>query len=143
MTVKQLSVFLENRPGRMAEITALLADHGIDIRAVTISDTTEFGILRIIVSAPEEAEALLKDAGYTVMLSDVIAVDMEDTPGSLAVIMDCLWKAGISVEYLYAFLSKSYKKASVILRVDKPEEALIVLQTQGLSILSGTDIYNM
>ena len=135
MFIQQLSVFIENKPGRLAEITGILGEHNIDIRAVSISDTKEFGILRVIVTQPKETEKLLKAAGYTVSITHVIAIGIEDQPGGLAAAMRVLYENRISVDYMYAFLSKSDKPASVILRLNDNERAAAVLKDNGITVL--------
>ena len=111
MFIKQLSVFVENKSGRLAEITAVLAGAGIDIRALSIADTTNFGILRIIVDKPFEAEAALKEAGLTVSLTSVLAIGIPDEPGGFAAAMKALAAAGVGVEYMYAFISRDEGRA--------------------------------
>ena len=141
--VQQISIFVENKLGRVAEITETLAEQKVDIRAISISDTSDFGILRIIVDRPAEAAAFLKEAGYTVSLTDVIAVWIQDTPGEFAKAMRILADAGVAVEYMYAFVSREYGKASVILRVSDPEKASQVLEGSGVEILEPQAIYEM
>ena len=136
MTIKQLSVFIENKPGRLAEITALLAQRKIDIRALSIADTTYFGILRIIVDRPDKAEAALKAAGLTVSITKVIAIGIPDTPGGLADALKHMRNGGISVEYLYAFASRTEKRAYVILKVDDIDNALEIISRHSIPILS-------
>ena len=135
MFIKQLSLFVENKSGRLAEITAALATAQIDIRAVSIADTTNFGILRLIVDKPDQAEQLLRNAGYTVALTNVIAIGMPDVPGGFAAAMKALSDAQISVEYMYAFNSRKDGRASVILRVENNEDAVKALQNGGIEIL--------
>ena len=105
MIIKQISIFVENKAGRLAEITEAIAAAGIDIRALSIADTTDFGILRLIVDKPEAAALALKEAGLTVSITNVIAVGIDDTPGAFSVPMRVLADAGIDVEYMYAFIS--------------------------------------
>lgn len=136
MTVQQLSVFIENRVGRLAEITGILKDHNIDIRALSLADTTKFGILRLIVDQPTKAEEALKAAGMTVSLADVIAIGVTDRPGGLAEAAAALSEAGITVEYMYAFTSGSGEKANIILRVDDNDNALAVLEKAGITVLT-------
>ena len=136
MLIKQLSVFVENQPGKLAEITGILAEKKVDIRALSIADTTHFGILRLIVSNPEQAEDALKEQGYTVSLTDVIGVGVEDRPGGLAEALAVLNEKGIAVEYMYAFVSKAEKTAYVILRVEDNDHALRVLKENNVTVLS-------
>ena len=143
MFIKQLSIFVENKPGRLAEITSVLEKNNIDIRALSIADTKDFGILRLIVNNPNVAESALKQAGYTVSLTQVIAIGISDKPGGLAKAMSVLYSNHIIVEYMYAFLSKSDDTAFVILRVENNEKAIEVLQNSGLQILESSSIYSM
>jgi hypothetical protein len=136
MLIKQLSVFVENQKGKLAEITDVLRKNHLDIRALTIADTTDFGILRLIVSDPAKAETELKEQGFTVTLTDVIAVQVQDQPGALAVALDVLNQADVSVEYMYAFVSKAEDAACVILRVDDNTRALEVLEKNGVKLVS-------
>lgn len=140
MTIKQISTFVENKPGRLAEITAILKQKNIDIRALSIADTTDFGILRLIVDDPDRAEKALKEAGFTVSLTKVIAIGVEDKPGGLADALAALNEAGIAVEYMYAFLSREASTAFVILRVADNDHAIQVLSKAGHQVLSCEDI---
>lgn len=143
MFIKQLSIFVENKPGRLATITNLLKQNDIDIRALSIADTRDFGIMRLIVNDPEKAEKVFKDAGCTVSLTNVIAIGIDDKPGGLAGAMDVLYANNISVEYMYAFISKTDNTAYVILRVENNEKALEALKDNNIQILSAEDIYKM
>jgi hypothetical protein len=142
MLVKQISVFLENKEGRIAKVTKVLSDNAINIRALSIADTTEFGILRIIVDRPVEAEKALKIGGFTVSITEVIAIAIDDQPGGLADALDILHTNKISVEYLYAFISKTSAKANVILRVENCESAITCLQGRGYIVLTASEVYN-
>jgi hypothetical protein len=140
MYVKQISVFIENTKGRLADITSVLARGSIDIRALSLADTTNFGILRLIVDRPFDAEKMLKESGFTVSVTSVIAIGIEDRPGALAEALKILEEGDISVEYLYAFISKTSGKASVILRVDDGDKAVEMLVDGGITFLSDKDI---
>lgn len=142
MLVKQISVFLENKEGRVAQVARILSDSKINIRALSIADTTEFGILRLIVDQPPKAEEALRKEGFTVSITEVIAISIEDEPGGLADALQLLHEDGISVEYIYAFISKTSHKANVILRVEECERAIKSLQAKGLEVLSSEDVYN-
>ncbi|MCK5812289.1 MAG: hypothetical protein KAG94_05285 [Clostridiales bacterium] len=142
MLVKQISVFLENKEGRIARVTKVLSEKQINIRALSIADTTEFGILRIIVDNPVKAQSTLKENGFTVTTTEVIAVAIEDQPGGLAHALDILHSNKISVEYLYAFISKASKKANVILRVEDCEKAIDCLQSKDFTVLTASEVYN-
>lgn len=143
MQIQQLSIFVENKSGRLAEITRVLAEANVDIRAISIADTSDFGILRLIVDKPADAVAALKQAGLTVSLTDVIAVGITDKPGEFAKVMQILAQHSIGVEYMYAFISRDKGKAFVILRVDNEHGALEILQQNGISILTASEIHGM
>ena len=141
MKVRQLSVFLENRAGRLAEIVRLLGESGVNIRALSLADTSDFGILRLIVNDVARAHAVLREASFTVQLTDVIAVEVPDQPGGLASVLDPLQRAGINVEYMYAFVEKATDKAVVIFRFEEPEAAVNVLRGAGVSVLPAQTVY--
>lgn len=136
MTVKQLSVFVENRPGSLAEITAALHHAGIDIRALSIADTTNFGVLRLIVNRPAAASEALRNAGFTVSLTKVVAIGVSDCPGGLSTALGVLAGAGITVEYMYAFISREQGTAYVILRTDDNSRTAQVLTKNNVPILT-------
>ncbi len=142
MLVKQISVFLENKEGRVAQVTQILSDSKINIRALSIADTTEFGILRLIVDKPEKAEEALKAEGFTVSITEVIAISIEDEPGGLAKALELLHENKISVEYIYAFISKTGHRANVILRVESCERAIESLETGGFLVLTANEVYD-
>jgi hypothetical protein len=143
MFIKQLSVFVENKPGRLADITATIARASIDIRALSIADTTDFGILRLVVDKPAEAEKTLKDAGLTVSLTNVIAIGIADKPGGFADAMKIFAEKGISIEYMYAFVSRDTDRAYLIMRVKDSESAVSILNESGLEILTEDKVYSM
>lgn len=143
MLVKQISVFLENKSGRLAEVTRILGNHGIDISALSIADTTDFGILRLIVNKPEKAEEILKENGFTVSCTSVIAIAVADEPGGLAVALEILAGESISIEYLYAFVGKAENEALVLLRVEEPDKAVQVLTANGIKVLSADEVYKL
>ncbi|MBQ7116910.1 MAG: ACT domain-containing protein [Clostridia bacterium] len=143
MIIKQLSIFVENKRGRLAEITKAIAAAGVDIRALSIADTTDFGILRLIVNKPDEAAVALKEKGITVSVTNVIAVGIDDTPGAFSVPMQILADADIDVEYMYAFITRKSEKAYVILRVADNDAAAKVLMDKGVEILSEEEFHEM
>ncbi len=143
MVIKQLSIFVENKAGRLAEITATIAAAGIDIRALSIADTTNFGILRLIVDKPDVAEKALREAGLTVSLTNVIAVGIPDQPGGFAVAMKALADENVDIEYMYAFISRDEGRACVILRVGDNDAAIAALQKNGVEILTPEKIYSL
>lgn len=134
MAVKQISIFVENQPGRLARVTRCLADAGVNIRALCVADTADFGILRLIVSDTDKAVEALKSRGCSVTVCDVIAVALADKPGSLAKVAEILAADGISVEYLYAFLTPNAGKAFLILRVDDNEKSVKALKREGIEV---------
>ena len=143
MIIKQISIFVENKKGRLAEITETLAKAGANIRALSIADTTDFGILRLIVDKPEDAALALKEAGITVSITNVIAVGINDVPGSFAVPMRILADAGIDVEYMYAFITRQSEKAYVILRVADNDAAAKVLTEKGVELIDEEKLHSL
>ena len=143
MKIQQLSIFVENREGRLAQITEVLAAAQIDIRAISVADTSDFGILRLIVDDPEKAVKALKAAGMTVSLTDVIAIGINDKPGEFAKAMRILADHHITVEYMYAFISRDKGKAFVIIRVDNDEKAVEALKDTGVTLLTAEEIHGM
>jgi len=143
MLVKQISVFLENKIGRLAEITELLGENNINIRALAIADTTEFGILRLIVDNPQKAQEVLEKRGFAAKQTDVMVVKVEDKPGGLANILKILKKSGLNVEYLYAFVKQSGEDAFVVFRIEDIDKAARELQKEGVQILIPEDIYKL
>jgi hypothetical protein len=141
MKVEQLSIFLENKSGRLAEVANILAKAGINIRALSLADTADFGILRIIVNNTERAKEVLKENGFTVGKTEVIAVEVPDRPGGLAGILDILKERGINVEYMYAFVQKSKENAIIIFRFDETDRAIECLKASGIRILRGEEVY--
>jgi len=142
MLIKQISVFVENKQGRLAEITSLLGNAGINLRAVSIGDTTDFGILRMIVNKPDEAERVLKDAGMTMSVTQVIGLSLDDCPGSFSKAVTALSDGKISIEYMYAFNTGIDNKASIIIRVNDNEKALKALAQSNIRIITEEEIYN-
>ena len=135
MTVKQISVFLENRPGTLAEATDTLSKGGVNLRALSVADTRDFGILRVIVDDQAKALAVLKEAGYATTVTDVLAAIIPDDPGSLSKVLHALAEASISVEYTYAFLAEKVEKgAVVVLRVDNVDWASQVLAANNVQL---------
>lgn len=143
MLVKQISVFLENKSGRLAEVTKVLGASDIDISALSIADTTDFGILRLIVNKPEIAEAVLKENGFTVSCTSVIAIAVEDQPGGLAKALAILDQEEIGIEYMYAFVGKTSTDALVILRVEEPDKAVKSLESKKIKVLSSDTVYKL
>ncbi len=143
MKVEQISVFLENRAGRLADVTRTLAESGVNIRALSLADTTDFGILRLIVTDHEKAKKALKENGFTVGRTNVVAAEVEDRPGGLHAILTMFSESGINVEYMYAFVQQSGKNAVLIFRFDRTDEAIEILQKNGVRIIPGDELYNI
>ncbi len=127
MGVKQVSVFLENKSGQLADVCAVLSENGMSLRALSIADTKEYGILRVIVPDAEGALEVLRRAGYTCKLTQVLAVEIDDRPGGMAYVLQVLSEAGISVDYAYAFISHKAGYAHMILRVSDIDETIKAL----------------
>jgi hypothetical protein len=141
MKVKQLSIFLENQSGRLAEVTGSLGDKGINIRALSLADTSGFGILRLIVNDINKAHDILQSRGFTVSETDVIAVEIPDHPGGLASILSILAANGLNIEYMYAFVEKCSNDAVVIFRIENIDRAITALQAKGVRILAAQEVY--
>jgi hypothetical protein len=141
MRVEQISIFLENKSGRLAEVTDVLAAAGVNIRALSLADTADFGILRLIVDRVDQAKQALKDKGFTIGRTEVLALEVRDRPGGLAEILRILGKAGINVEYMYAFVQRSLENAIVIFRFDDLDTAIRVLTGAGVRVLRGEELY--
>lgn len=143
MRVQQISVFLENRAGRIAEVTAVLAETGVNIRALSMADTSDFGVLRLIVNDTQKAESALKARGFTVGKTNVVAVEVQDRPGGLHHILSVLHQAGINVEYMYAFVQQSGDNAVMIFRFDQTDEALQCLAANDITVINGPKLYTL
>lgn len=143
MKVKQLSIFMENRAGRMAEIARQLGEARINIRALSLADTSDFGILRLIVNDVDKAMKILKDSGHTVSLTEVVAVEVPDSPGGLASVLEALRDGGVNVEYMYAFVEKATDKAVVIFRFEDIDAAVKVLAKANISVLPAEMVYKL
>lgn len=143
MFVKQISVFVENKSGRLAKIAKALGDNNIDIQALCVADTTDFGILRLIVNSPLEAVRILKEQGLTVRETEVIAVAIDDRPGGLAKVLSILDKHEIAIEYMYAFTEKKLDSAMVILRVEDNRGAVKTLTENGVEVIAPEVVYSL
>jgi len=143
MKVEQISIFIENKSGRLAEITRILGDAGINIRALSLADTSDFGILRLIVNDVEKAKLVLKDKGFTVSKTEVVAVEVPDRPGGLSTILQTLDAERINVEYMYAFVERCGGNAVIIFRFDETDKAIATLTGKNFNILEGDRLYSM
>ncbi len=136
MTVKQISVFVENKAGKLAELTDYLHQHEIDMRALSIAETQDFGIVRLIVDDTYKTSCILKEAGYVASITPVLAVEIPDEPGSLFQILKMLGDGGVNLDYMYAFLTRKKATAYMILRVEDNEKAIEILGKNGIHTIS-------
>ncbi|MGM9521672.1 MAG: hypothetical protein ACI3VB_04255 [Oscillospiraceae bacterium] len=144
MTIKQISVFVSNMTGGLAEVTEAIRDSDIDVRALSIADTTDFGILRLIVNDPDKALSVLKDAGFIVSVTDVLAARIDDCPGGLSKVLRILADENIAIEYVYAFAARNRAdSAYVVIRLEDNDHAGRVLEENGVKLLSSDEIYNI
>ena len=143
MIIKQLSVFVENKKGRLHAITQVFADNDIDISSLSLADTTDFGVLRLIVNKPDEAKKVLSDSGVVVKITDVVAVVMDDVPGGVAGALKVFADNEISVEYMYACVGKTTGKALMVVRTDDIPRAEAVLDKAGYALANPADIYRV
>jgi len=140
MSLKQLTVFVENKQGALAQITSALAENSVNIRALSIADTRDFGILRLIVNNNEVAEKTLNKEGYLLRTTDVVGVKIGDAPGKLSKALEVLDSNHINMEYLYAFMARTEKHAYVVLRVEDNEKAEKVLENAGFHLITDADV---
>lgn len=141
MSVKQINVFLENRAGHLADVTEVLSKNKIDIRSLHIADTAEYGILRLIVDQPDEAQIVLQSAGFAVNQSSVLAVSIKDVPGTLDKVIRVLADNDISLEYIYAFVGHNTRDAVVVVRVDDESRAIAAYESAGIRVLTDKEVY--
>ncbi|WP_321493021.1 ACT domain-containing protein [uncultured Desulfobacter sp.] len=140
---EQISIFIENKEGRLAEVTAILRDAGVNIRALSLADTTDFGVLRLIVNDNEKATSALRDQGFTVGKTRVLAVEVNDVPGGLNQVLDPLSEQSVNVEYMYAFANPQCKNAIMIFRFDDLEKAKTILAEKGIKVIDKEEISNL
>lgn len=143
MKVKQIAVFLENRSGRLADISHTLAQHGINIRALSLADTADFGILRLVVNDTARAQTILKENGFTVGITEVLAVKVPDQPGALDAVLQIIRKAALNVEYMYAFTEKSGESGMLLFRFDDQDIAIKVLLGAGCRLLTDEEVHRL
>jgi hypothetical protein len=139
--INQISVFLENKSGRLVRVAQVLGEAKINIRGLSIADTSDFGILRMIVDQPDKAIVELKDKGIMATVTEVIAMEVPDNPGGLATILSYMQEAGINIEYIYSFIEKPTNNALIMMRVEKIPDALAVLEKHNIPIVGGERIY--
>jgi hypothetical protein len=143
MQVEQISVFLENKAGRLSEVTGILAEAGVNIRALALADTSDFGVLRLIVDDNDKAVSALKENGFTVGKTEVVAVLVEDKPGGLNAILERLRSGDVNVEYMYSYVRRSGTDAIMIFRFDNIEAASRYLQESGFTVIDGETLYRI
>lgn len=143
MKTTQLSVFLENQPGRLSGPCKLLADAGINILTLSLADTQQFGILRLIVRDWQKAKSVLEKAGCVVKVTEVVATEVADRPGGLAEVLEVLEKAGINIDYMYAFTFRREDKAVLVFRFENPDAAVQVLVSKGVNVLKSVELYDL
>ena len=143
MTAKQISVFLENRPGQLTEFTKLLNQNQIDMRALSLAEAQDFGILRLIVDDPYKTACVLRDAGYVFSITPVLAVEIPDRPGSLVSVLETLGENGINLEYTYAFITRKVDRAYMIFRVADNERAIEVLNKKGVKLICQSEMADL
>jgi hypothetical protein len=142
MKIHQLSLFLENQPGQLLDPCRTLALAGVDIRTLTLADTQQFGILRLIVSDWQAGAKALRDAGYVTNITEVVAVEVPDRPGGLTELLSLLEGSGVNIEYMYAFTFGRVDKAVLIFRFTDPDAAIALLQVAGMNLVGAVEVYN-
>lgn len=142
MKLIQLSVFLENKPGRLSEPCKILAEAGINLLTLSLADTQQFGIMRLIVKDWQKAENVLKKAGFIVKATEVVAIEVEDRPGGLESVLQIIEQENINVEYMYAFTFKQKNKATIIFRFENPDLSIEVLQSKGVNLVGSVELYD-
>ena len=142
MKITQLSVFLENKPGRLSEPCQILAEAGVNIVTLSLADTEQFGILRLIVRDWELARDVLAASGAVVNITEVVAIEVADHPGGLADLLKVIEQAGVNIEYMYAFTVRSADKAIIIFRFEDPDAAIEALSVKGISVIGGVDLFD-
>ena len=140
MTIHQISVFLENRAGQLSEITGILSNNEIDLRAINIAETADYGVLRIIANDPQKASSILLESGFILSMTPVVAVAVPDQPGGLSKLLGILSSAGIDIEYMYSVFGQNNGMAYLIFRVSNMEQFQTVLSANGMSAVSGEEL---
>ena len=143
MKITQISVFLENKEGRLFGAIQILGEKGINIRTLTIAESRDFGVLRIIVDRPEEAREALKAHGFVASITDIVAVEVDDHPGGLAKVLKILEEHRINIEYMYAFTEKRADKGIMVFRFDDPDAAIAALKSHAIGVVGQKDVANL
>jgi len=142
MKLQQVSVFLENKPGRLSIPCKALADAGIHLLMLSLADTQQFGILRLIVRDWQRAKEVLEKAGCVARVTEVVAIEVADRPGGLAGVLEIIEQAGVNIEYMYAFTFRSEDKAVLVFRFDDPDQAIEILQAKGVNVIGSVELYD-
>ena len=140
MTAQQLSIFMENKPGQLVRVTGTLAEAGIDIRAMSIADTKDFGIVRMIVSDCEKAQAVMREKGFMSTVTRVMCIALDDQPGCLGTVTECLSAANVNIDYVYACITEIGKSAYIVMHVDDEQKAIEVLKKAGINMVSAENL---
>lgn len=143
MKIHQLSVFLENKPGCLSAPCRVLADAGINIHTLSLADTKQFGILRLIVRNWAKAKEVLESSGSVVNVAEVLAIEVEDKPGGMAGVLESIERAGLNIEYMYAFTIRRGDKAILVFRFENPEAAIAALAKQGVNVVDSVSLYDL
>lgn len=143
MKITQISVFIDNKKGRLYDVCSLLGKNGVNVRALTIAESPEFGILRIVVDDPEKAVRILKENSFVANLTEIVAVEVEDKPGGLAAMLKIFVDSDINVEYMYGFVEKHADRALMVFRFDDPDKAITLLQKNSFKVLGKKDMGNL
>ncbi len=142
MKIQQISMFLENKPGRIIEPCRVLAKNNINILTLSLADTQQFGILRLIIKEWQKAKEVLEQEGFIVNVTEVVAIEVEDKPGGLTKILEAIEETGLNIEYIYAFTFRSGDKAVIVFRFDQPDLAIQILQQKGINVLDSVQLYD-
>jgi hypothetical protein len=143
MKLTQISLFLENRKGRLAEVCSVLGRDKVNIRALTIAETDEFGVLRMVVDQPDKALATLRAGGFVASVTHIVALEVDDRPGGLAAVLRVLTEAGLNIEYMYGFVEKKTDRALMVFRFDDPDKALEVLRKNGINVVGQAEVQSL
>jgi len=143
MKINQISIFLENKPGRLNSICRILADNQINIVTLSLADTQQFGIVRLIIEEWQKAQKVLEQSGYVVNVREVVAATVPDRPGGMADVLDIVTNAGVNIEYMYAFTSRRGAAAVVIFRFDNPDAAVAALKNAGLDVIAPVELFKV
>ena len=143
MKIRQISLFLENRKGRLHDVCSLLGEKRINIRALTIAETDEFGVLRMVVDSPDEAVDVLKEKGFVATVTEIVAVEVDDRPGGLARVLSVVTESGLNIEYMYGFVEKKSDRALMVFRFDDPDKAVKLMKENDVPVIGQQEIKSL